>query len=216
MYKYFGEKINHQLSRAITSTIKMFILIARMLSHFSHVDSLWPHGLYPTRLFCSWDYPGKNTGVGCHFLLQGIFPTQELNPHHFGSYVIWVTKNGNHKYSLCTSDNSPVTRWCHPTISSCIIPFSSCLQSFPALGSFFISWLFTSGGQSIRVSSSASVLPMIMQDWFPLGLTGWIASQSKGLSRVFFDITVQKHQFFGAQFSLWYDCHIYLWLLEKP
>ena len=95
----------------------------------------------------------------------------------------------------------PLSRWCHPTVSSSAVPFSSCPQSFPASGSFQMSQLFTSGGQSIGVSASISVPPMNTQDWFPLGLTGWISLQSKGLSRVFYT-TVQKHQFFGAQVSL--------------
>ena len=93
------------------------------------------------------------------------------------------------------SNSCPLSRWCHPTISFCVIPFS-CLQSFPASGSFPISQFFASGGQSIGVSASASVLPMNIQDWFPLGWTGWISLQSKGLSRVFSNTTVQKHQFF--------------------
>ena len=88
-----------------------------------------------------------------------------------------------------------------PTISSSVVPFSSCLQSFPAAGSFQMSQFFTSGGQSIGVSASASVLPMNIQDWFPLGLTAWISLLSKGLSRVFSNTTVQKHQFFGTQLS---------------
>ena len=95
----------------------------------------------------------------------------------------------------------PLSRWCHPTISSSFIPFSSCPQSFPASGSFQMSQLFTSGGQSIGVSASASVLPMNIQEWFPLGWTCWISLQSKGLSRVFSNITVEKHQFFSAQLS---------------
>ena len=99
------------------------------------------------------------------------------------------------------SNSCPLNRWCHPTISSSVIPFSFHLQSFPALGSFQMSQLFTSDGQSTGVSASASVLPMNIQDWFPLGLTGWIL-QSKGLSRVFSNTTVQKHQFFCAQLSL--------------
>ena len=92
--------------------------------------------------------------------------------------------------------------WCHPTISSSVVPFSACLQSFPASGSFPMSQFFTSGGQSIGVSASASVLPVNIQDWFPLRWTGCISLQSKGLSRVFSNTTVQKHQFFGAQLSL--------------
>ena len=96
------------------------------------------------------------------------------------------------------SNSCPSSRWCHPTISSSIVPFSSCLQSFPASGSFPMTQFFTSGGQSIGVSASASVLSMNIQDWFPSGLTGLISLQSKGLSRVFSNTTVQKHQFFGA------------------
>ena len=100
------------------------------------------------------------------------------------------------------SDLSPLSWWCHPTISSSVVPFSSHLQSFPASGSFPVSQVFASGGQSTRVSASASVLPMNTQDWSPLGWTGWISLQSKGLSRVFSHTTVQKHQFFGTQLSL--------------
>ena len=96
----------------------------------------------------------------------------------------------------------PSSQWCHPTISSSVIPFSSCPQSFPASGSFPVSQLFASGGQSIGVSASTSVLPMNNQDWSPSGWTGWISLQSKGLSRVFSNTTVQKHQFFSTQLSL--------------
>ena len=96
----------------------------------------------------------------------------------------------------------PLSQWCHLTISSSVVPFSFCLQSFPASGSFQMSQLFTSGGQSIGVSASTSVLPVNTQDWSPLGWTGWISLQSKGLSRVLSNTTVQKHQFFGAQLSL--------------
>ena len=105
--------------------------------------------------------------------------------------------------------------WCHPTILSFVIPFFSQLQSFSASGSFPRSQFFTPGGQSIRVSASASVLPMNIQDWFPLGWTGLISLQSKGLSRVFSNTTVQKHQFFSAQLSLWSNFHIHTWLLKK-
>ena len=96
----------------------------------------------------------------------------------------------------------PSSQWCHPTISSSVVPFSSCPQSFPASGSFQMSQLFASGGQSIGVSASTSVLPMDAKDWSPLGWTGWISLASKRLSRVFSNTTVQKHQFFGAQLSL--------------
>ena len=100
------------------------------------------------------------------------------------------------------SNSCPSSRWYHPTISSSVIPFSSCLQSFPASGSLPMSQLFTPGGQSIVASASASVLPMNIQDWFPLGWTGLISLQAKGASRVFSKTTVQKHQFFDAQLSL--------------
>ena len=110
----------------------------------------------------------------------------------------------------------PSRRWCHPTISSSVIPFSSCPQSLPASGSFPMSQLFASGGQTIGVSASASVLPMNTQDWSPLGWTGWTSFQSKGLSRVFSNTTVQKHQFFGAQLSSQSNSHIHTWPPEKP
>ena len=113
-------------------------------------------------------------------------------------------------------NSCPLSQWCHPTISSLVIPFSSCLQSFPASGSFPVSQLFASGGQSIGVSASASVLPMNSQDLSPLGWTGWISLQSKGLSRVFSNTTVQKHQFFGAQLTSQSNSHIHIWPLEKP
>ena len=100
------------------------------------------------------------------------------------------------------SNSCPLSRCCYPTISSSVIPFSSHHQPFPASGSFPMSQFFMSGGQSIGVSASASVLPMNIQNWFPLGWTGWMSLQSKGLSRVFSNTTVQKHQFFGAQLSL--------------
>ena len=102
----------------------------------------------------------------------------------------------------------PLSRWCHPTISSSVVPFSSCPQPFPASESFQMSQLSASGGQSIGVSVSMSDLPMNTQDWSPLGWTSWISLQSKELSRVFSNTTVQKHQFFGAQPSLWSNSHI--------
>ena len=113
------------------------------------------------------------------------------------------------------SNSCPSCWWCHSTISSSVFPFSSRLQSFPASGSFLMSQPFTSGSQRIGVSASASVLAMNIQDWFPLGWTGLISLQSKGLSRVFSKTTVQKDQFFGAQLSLWFNSHNHTWLLEK-
>ena len=114
------------------------------------------------------------------------------------------------------SNSRPSSQWCHPTISSSVVPFSSCLQSFPASRSFPMSQFFTSGGQSIGDSASASVLPTNIQDWFTLGWTGLISLQAKGLSRVFSKTTVHKHHFFGAHLSLLSNFHIHTWLLEKP
>ena len=114
------------------------------------------------------------------------------------------------------SNSCPLSQWCHPTISSCVIPFSSHLQSFPASGAFPISQFFTSDGQRSGASVSTLVLPTNIQDWFPLGLTGLISLQSKGRSRIFSNTIVQKHQFFSAQPSLWTNSHIHTWLLEKP
>ena len=115
------------------------------------------------------------------------------------------------------SNSWPSSQWCHPpSISSSVLPFSFHLQSFPASGSFPMSQLFTWGGQSTGVSASASVLPMNTQDQDPLGWTGWISLQSKGLSRVFSNTTVQKHQFFDTQLSSQSNSHIQTWPLEKP
>ena len=107
------------------------------------------------------------------------------------------------------SNSCPLSRWCHPTISSSVVPVSSCLQSFPASGSFPMSHFFTSCGQSI------GALAMNIQDWFPLGLTGLISLQSNGLSRVFSNTTVKKQQFFSTQLSSWSNSHIHTWLLKN-
>ena len=113
-------------------------------------------------------------------------------------------------------NSCPLSRWCHPAILSSVIPFSSCPQSLPASDSFPMSQLFAWGGQSIGVSASTSVLPMNTQDWSSLGWTGWISLQSKGLSRVFSNSTVQRHQLFSAQLSSQSNSHIHTWSLEKP
>ena len=113
------------------------------------------------------------------------------------------------------SNSCPLSQWCHPIVSFCVVPSSSCPQSFPASEFFLVSWLFSSGGQSIGASVSASVLPMNIQGWFPLGLTGLISLLSRGLSRLFSITTVRKHQLFSAQPSLWSNSHIHTWLLEK-
>ena len=114
------------------------------------------------------------------------------------------------------SNSCPSSQWWHSTVSSSVIPFSSCFQSFPGSGSFPVSQFFTSGGQSIGPSASLLVLPMNIQNWFLLGLTGWISLQSKGLSRVFSNNTAQKHSSKAQLFSLWSKTHIHTWLLKKP
>ena len=114
------------------------------------------------------------------------------------------------------SNSRPWSRWCHPAILSSVVPFSSCSQTLPASESFPMSQLFSWGGQSTGFSALASFLPKNTQDWSPLGWTGWISWQSKGLSRVFSNTTVQKHQFFGAQPSSQSNSHIHTWPLEKP
>ena len=124
-----------------------------------------------------------------------------------------------HSRLLCPISCSPfklMSIGCHLTISCAVTPFSLCLQSFPASGSFPVSRLFASGGQSIGASASASVLPMNIRGWFPSGLTGLSSLLSKGVSRVFSSTTVQKHQFFSTQPSLWSNSHIHTWLVEKP
>ena len=114
------------------------------------------------------------------------------------------------------SDSRPLGQWCHPAISSSVVPFSSCPQALPASESFPMSQLFTWGGQSTGVSATASVLPMNTQDWSPSEWTGWISLQSKELSTVFSNTTVQKHPFFGPQLSSQSNSHIHTWPLEKP
>ena len=114
------------------------------------------------------------------------------------------------------SNSCPLRRWCHPTISSSVVPFFSCPQSLPASESFPVSQPFAWGGRSIGVSALASVLPKNTQGWSPSEWTGWISLQSKGLSRVFSNTIVQKHQFFSAQLSSQSNSHMHTWLLEKP
>ena len=145
-------------------------------------------------------------------LINGSAVPDPLQPHRL-----------QHTRLPCTSpslracwNSRPLNRWCYPTISSPVIPFFSCPQSFPGSGSFPVSWLFTSGGQSFGASASTSLLPINIQGWFPLGLTALISLLSKGLSRVFSSTTIWKHQFFSAQHSLWPNSHICTWPLEKP
>ena len=132
--------------------------------------------------------------------------------------TLWTTAHQVPRPSLspgvCSNSHS-LSWWYHLTISSSVAPFSSCPQSFPTSGSSPMNWLFASGGQNIVVSASALVLPMNIQGWFPLGLTGLISLLSKRLSRVFPSTTIWKYQFFGSQPSLWSNTHICTWLLEK-
>ena len=122
----------------------------------------------------------------------------------------------HHQLPEVTQTQHPSSQWCHPAVSSSVIPFSSCPQSLPASESFPVSQLFAWGGQSTGVSALASFLPKNTQGWSPSEWTSWISLQAKGLSRVFSNITVQKHQFFGAQPSSQSNSHIHTWPLEKP
>ena len=129
----------------------------------------------------------------------------------------------HHDRPLCPSptpevypNSCPLSEWCHSTISSSVVPISSCLQSFPASGSFPMSQFFASGGQSIGALAPAPVLPVNIQDWFHIGLTCLSSLQSKGLSRVFSNTTVQKYHFFSTKLSFWSSSHIHTCLLEKP
>ena len=153
-----------------------------------------------------------------HYAMQGFSSVQSFS--HAQLFVTPWTAARQASLSITNSQSSnpcPLSWWCHPSISFSIIPFSSCPLSFPAPGSFPMSHLFASCGQSIRVSPSTSVLPMNTQDWSPIGWTGWISWQSKGLPpRVFSNTLVQKHQFFGTQLSSQSNSHIHTWLLEKP
>ena len=164
-----------------------------------HHDDSWYH-LPPYKAITFWQYSGVTQlcltlwnpmDWSCQSLIPSVTPGASLNTY-------------------------PSSQWCHPTISSSVVPFSSCPQSFPASGSFPMSQFFTSGGQIIEASDSTSALPMYIQNWLPLGLTVLILLQSKGLSKVFSNTTVQKHQFFGTQLSSCSSSHIYTWPLEKP
>ena len=169
--------------------------------------------------FFTTEPPGKPLSTRTHtFLDSFLFSLQ------FSCSVVSdsVWPHGLHARLPCPSptpgaysNSCPLNRWCHPTISSSVIPFSPHLHSFPASGSFPMSYFLASDSQSIGVSASTSALPMNLQDWFPLGWTGLISLQSKGLSRVFSNTTVQKHQFFSSQLSLQSNSHIHTWLLEK-
>ena len=186
------------------------------------VDSITAKG----RKFQSWcGTPGwqgrPHSGWESKILSTLLFSSVQLSPSVVSESL--QPHESQHTRPPCPSpipgvypNSCPSSWWCHPAISSSVIPFSSWPQSLPASGSFPISQPFAWGGQSIGVSASASVLPKNTQDWSPLGWTGWISFQSKGLSRVFSNTTVQKHQFFGAQLSSQSNSHIHTWPQEKP
>ena len=178
-----------------------------LLIHFTRIISFNPHYNPRMRVPLGWPLQGRYSSQ--HPTWSPVIPTAPSVQFSRSVASDSLQPQGlQHGRPPCPSptprvysNSCPSSRWCHPTISSSVVPFSSCSQSFPASGSFQMSQLFTSGSQSIGVSASAPVLPMNIQDWFPLGWTGWISLQSKGLSRVFSN-TVQKHQFFGSQLSL--------------
>ena len=206
-------------------------------------DSLWRHDCSPRSSSLQGILLRREYWIEQPFpLLQGIFLTQGLNPGIlcFRQILYSLSHEESRQFSAqscptlrpyglqharlpCPSPNPgaysnscPSIRWCHPIISSSVMPSSSRLQSFPASESFLMSPFFISGGQSFGVSASASVLPMYIQDWFPLEWTGLISLWFTGLSRVFSNTTVQNHQFSGTQPSLQSYSHIHTWLLEKP
>ena len=193
-----------------------------------------PHGLQPTRLLRPWDFPGRSTNtIAQKFNFRHLSKGwEDIYAQKLKTILLLfspsVMSNSSWPHGLqhprlsCPSpfpggfwSSCPSSWWYHTTISSSVVPFSSCLQFFPASGSFLISQFFSSGGQSIGASASASVLPMIIQDWFPLEFTGLISMQPKGLSRVFSNTTVQKQKFFSTQLSLWSNSHIHTWLLRS-
>jgi len=212
------------------------ILLARKLEWLtiSFSRGFFPNqGSNPGFLHCRWIlYLLSNQGKLLFWDVFSLFPHFEFFFFFFNhqsvkfscsvvSDSLWAHKP-QHARPPCPSPTPgiypnpcPSSRWWHSTISSSVVPFSSCPQSFPASGSFPMSQLFAAGGQITGVSASASVLPKKSQGWSPLGWTGWISLQSKGLSRVFSNTTVQKHQFFGAQLSSQSNSHIHTWPLEK-
>ena len=196
------------------------------------------HGIFQARLLECIAVPSKGSSW-CRHNMSLMFPalageffttstTLEARSQSFSSVQslsrVWLCNPMNrstpglpvHHQLPVYSNSCPSSRWCHPAISSSVVPFSSCPQSLSASGSFPMRQLFPWGRQSIGVSASASVLPVNTQDWSPLGWTGWISLQSKGLSRVFSSTTVQKHRFFSAQLSSQSNSHIHTWPREKP
>ena len=191
--------------------VRIFIYNSKQWSHLQNLFfkffRQWAICFFPiTCSSCSWKCSVQSVQFSRSVVSNSLRPHESQHarpPHPSPTPRVYL--------NLC-----PSSWWCHPATSSSVVPFSSCPQSFPGSGSFPMSQLFASGGQSIGVSASASVLPMNTQDWSPLGWTSWICLQSKGLSRVFSNTTVQKHQFFGAQLSSQPNSHIHTWPLGKP
>ena len=156
-----------------------------------------------------------STSITKHRYYQFVVAVKSLScvQHFVTPWTVACQASLSFTISWICSSSCPLSWWYHPTISSSVVPFSSCLQSFSATGSFPMSQFLTSGGQSIGVSTSPSLLPINIQDWFPLGLTDLISLQSKGLLRVFSNTTVQKHLFFSAQLSSQSSSHIHTWPL---
>ena len=174
-----------------TFCVKLFCVVSELLAHTAPWEAI------------------SSARVQCSFTVSFHFSFQFSLVQSLSCVWLFVTPWTAARQSSLSITNSwaclnscKSSQWCHPTVLSSDVPFSSCLQSFPASGSFLVSQFFASGGQRIGVSASASVLPVNIQDWFSLCWTGWISLQSKGLSRVFSNTTVQKHQFFCAQLSL--------------
>ena len=211
-YYHFSYSPHHILSQA-----RWWIFVLHYFASFSHHET--------SRVLCHfhlyWREVKLRDLVSCLRFHNWSLGSVQFS-HSVVSDSLWPREPQNAR-PPCLSPTPGVhpnpcalSRWCHPTISSSVVPFSFCPQSFPASGSFQKSQFCASRGQSIGVSASISVPPMNTQDWSPLGWTGWISLQSKGLSRVFSNTTVQKHQFFGAQFSSQSNSHIHTWPLEKP
>ena len=205
---YFTMKESHQITKKFSCPYKLLSIIEEWFSQMGTINNVF-----------SWLTNTYN---------QKIKETKIINSSQFSESSVQFTSVIQSSPTLCNSMNRstpgfpvhhqlPESNQTHVRrVDDAIVPFSSCPQSFLASASFSMSQLFTSGGQSVGVSASTSVLPMNTQDWSPLGWTGWISLQSKRLSQVFSKTTVQKHQLFGAQLSLWYNCHIHTWPLKKP
>ena len=209
----------------------MFFLLNVDFCHHVQWSVTWRKAWQPTPLFLLWESPwtqepGRWQRVGNDWATKHSTQISVTCSVQFSRSVVSDSSRpheSQHSRPPCPSptpgvysNSCPSSRWCHPAISSSVIPFSSCPQSLPASGSFPMSQLFAWGGQSIAVSASASVLPMNTQYWSPLGWTGGISLQSKGLSRVFSNTTDQKHQFFSTQLSSQSNSNIHTWPLEKP